>query len=123
MLPPLAIVFYERIMPGSQLINRLQDLHYRVLTVYHAAELPETVQREMPLLLIADLQAKSGIAEAIKRIRQTPASSHVPVIAFAPDNSPQLLKAGQTAGASLTVGDAAITSHLAQLLDQALLVE
>jgi CheY-like chemotaxis protein len=123
MLQPLAIVFYERLMPGSQLINRLQDLNYRVLALYHAAVLPETLQREMPLFLIADLQAKGDICGAIKAIKQNPATRHVPVIAYAPDHAAQQLEAGQIAGANLAVGDSAITSHLPQLLDQALQVE
>ena len=46
MLQPLAIVFYERLMPGSQLVNRLQDLNYRVLALNNAARLVATVQRE-----------------------------------------------------------------------------
>ena len=123
MSQPLAIIFYERIMPGSQLINRLQDKNYRVLALYHAAALPETLQREMPLFLIADLNAKGDICGAIKAIKQNPATSHIPVIAFAPDNAPQQIEAGKTAGANLAVGDSAIANHLPQLLDQALQVE
>ena len=33
MTRPLALVFYEKFMPGSQLVNRLQDLNYRVRVV------------------------------------------------------------------------------------------
>ncbi len=33
MTQPLALVFYEKLMPGSQLVNRLQDLNYRVQAV------------------------------------------------------------------------------------------
>ena len=68
-MQPLAIVFYERLMPGSQLVNRLQDLNYRVLALDNAARLTATVQREMPLLLLADLAAKGEILEAIKKIK------------------------------------------------------
>ena len=32
MTQPLALVWYEKLMPGSKLVNRLQDLGYRVLT-------------------------------------------------------------------------------------------
>ena len=37
MTKPLALVFYERLMPGSQLVNGLQDLGYRVLAITEAA--------------------------------------------------------------------------------------
>jgi len=50
-MQPLALVFYERLMPGSQLVNRLQDLNYRVLSLSDATRLMATVQRESPLLL------------------------------------------------------------------------
>jgi len=123
MLHPLAIVFYERLMPGSQLLNRLQDLGYRVLAADNAARLAATVQQEMPLVLIVDLSAKGDICAAIDAIKRTPETTHVPVIAFAPDNASQLIAAGQKAGANLAVGESAITSYLPQLLDQALQVE
>ena len=34
---PLALVLYEKLLPGTQLVNRLQDLNYRVQTVNDAA--------------------------------------------------------------------------------------
>jgi CheY-like chemotaxis protein len=123
MTEPLAIVFYERLMPGSQLVNRLQDLNYRVLTLNNAARLAATVQRESPLLLLADLDARADICAAIEKIKSDPACAHLPVIAFAPDDKPELLAAAEKAGASFTVGDTALAGHLQQLLDRALHVE
>ena len=123
MLEPLAIIFYERVMPGSQLSNRLLDLKYRVLTIDDAARLPATVQREMPLLLLADLAAKGDILDAIKKIRADASTSHLPIIAFAPDHSPELLAAAQESGASLAVTESALTGHLPQMLEQALRVD
>jgi len=123
MLQPLAIVFYERLMPGSQLVNRLQDLNYRVLAINNAAMLAASAKRETPLLLLADLDARADIFDAIEKIKAEPASAHLPVIAFAPDNRPELLAAAQQAGANFTVGETALASHLTQLLDRALHVE
>ena len=37
MTQPLALVLYEKLLPGSQLVNRLQDLNYRVQTIADAA--------------------------------------------------------------------------------------
>jgi CheY-like chemotaxis protein len=123
MSQPLAIFFYERLMPGSQLVNRLQDLKYRVLALDNAARLAATVQREMPLLLVADLDAKGDVMGAIKKIKADGSTSHVPIIGFAPDDAPELLAAGQQAGASLAVTESALTSHLPQMLEQALHVD
>ena len=123
MLQPLAIVFYERLMPGSQLVNRLQDLNYRVLALNNAARLAATVQRESPLLLFVDLATPGDICGTIATLKSTPATAHVPVIGFAPDNSPEMLTAAQTAGAKLAVNETAVISHLTQLIDQALHVD
>jgi len=75
MLQPLAIVFYERLMPGSQLVNRLQDLNYRVLALNNPALLAATVRREMPLLLVADLAARGDVCGAVEKSRPTPHES------------------------------------------------
>ncbi len=107
-------------MPGSQLVNRLQDLHYRVLTVSNPALLAATTKRETPLLVFVDLEARGDLVGAIAKIRAEAATSHVPIIAFAADNNPGLLATAQTAGANLTVSDSALTSHLETLLEQAL---
>lgn len=123
MLEPLAIVFYERLMPGSQLVNRLQDLNYRVLVLNHADRLAATVQRESPLLLFVDLATPGDVCGTIAKLKSTPATAHLPVIGFAPDNAPGLLAEAQAAGANLTVSETAVISHLSQLIDQALHVE
>ena len=120
MLQPLALVFYERLMPGSQLVNRLQDLNYRVLAINNPALLAATVKRETPLLLFVDLAARGDITGAIEKIRSDAATSHLPVIAFAPDSQTGLLAAARQAGANLTVGESALAGHLETLLEQAL---
>jgi CheY-like chemotaxis protein len=123
MTQPFALVFYERLMPGSQLVNRLQDLNYRVLAINNAALLAATAKREMPMLLLADLETRSDIRTAIEKIKADPATAHVPVIAFAPDENTEALAAAKVAGANFAIGESALTSHLPQLLDQALQVE
>jgi hypothetical protein len=119
----LAIVFYERLMPGSQLVNRLQDLNYRVLTVNNVALLAATAKRESPILLLIDLDSGTDICGVIEKIKADAASNHLPIIAFAPDNRPELLTDAEKAGADFTVGETAIASHLPQLVDRALHVE
>lgn len=122
-MQPLAIVFFDRIMPGSQLVNRLQDLGYRVLSLNNPAQLAATVQREMPLLAIVDMETRGDITNAIERIKGNETTRHVPVIAFAPDQKTDLMALAQKAGATLTVGETALASHLPSLLEQALHIE
>jgi hypothetical protein len=120
---PLAVVFYERLMPGSQLVNRLQDLNYRVQTVNNVALLAATVKREQPLLLIADLSARGEVCGTMEKIKADPATSHLSMIAFAPDNDSELLSAAQKAGIKITVSETTVTNHLPYLLDQAMQVD
>ena len=122
-MQPLALVFYQRLMPGSQLANRLQDLNYRVLPLNDVARLAASVQRESPLLLFVDLAASGDVCGAIASLRSTPATAHVSVIGFAPENALQLLEEAKKAGANVTASDAVVTNHLEQLIDQALNVD
>jgi CheY-like chemotaxis protein len=122
-MQPLAMVFYERLMPGSQLVNRLQDLNYRVFSLHDTARLAATVQRESPLLLFIDLATPGDVCGMIATIRSAPATAHIPVIGFAPENEPNLLTAAQNAGANMAVTETAVIAHLSQLIDQVLRVD
>ena len=120
---PLAIVFHERLMPGSQLVNRLQDMNYRVLAADSAESLAATVKLETPLLLFVDLKAPGDILGIIGTIKADETTAHVPIIAFAPDAETELTEAAKTSGANLSVADSAVANHLPHLIDQALVVE
>ncbi len=123
MTQPLALVVYEKILPGTQLVNRLQDLHYRVQVVTDTDTLTACAQQEMPMLVLADLtSARQNVCAAIRQLRQTQGTNHIPVIAFGPENSADL-DAALDAGAVLATSEAAILSHLPELLEQALRVE
>ena len=120
MTQPLALVFYERLLPGSQLVNRLQDRGYRVQAVPVAPLLLIEAEKQKPLLVFADLEStKNEICVAIADLKKNPATAHLPVIGFASEARKDLLAAALAAGA-LTVGDTALLGHLPQLLDQAL---
>jgi CheY-like chemotaxis protein len=120
---PLALVFYERLMPGSQLVNRLQDLNYRVLVLNSVALLVATAKREKPLLLLADLSTSGDICGAIAKIKSEADTSHLPVIAFAPENEPGLIEAAQQAGANFAVTETGLASHLPHMIDRAVQVD
>ena len=124
MAQPLALLLYERLLPGSQLVNRLQDLGYRVQPLSSPSNLPETAERDKPLLVLADVEAhQTEVCDAISKLKQNSVTSHVPVIAFAGDKNDAALTAARAAGATLTVTDMAILNYLGQFLDQALQVD
>lgn len=121
MTQPLALVLYEKLLPGSQLVNRLQDLGYRVLVAPGPEALVPCAEQEKPMLVLTDLVAtKASVPEAIAKLRQHPATSHLPVIAFADEREAALRAAAEKAGAVLVVNDAAILTHLEQFLERAL---
>lgn len=123
MTQPLALVLYERLLPGTQLVNRLQDLGYRVQAGHNPELLGTLAEQEKPLLVFADLEStRNNIPDIIARLKQTPATKHLPVIAFAREECTELQEAARAAGALVT-GDAAILVHLPQLLEQALQVD
>lgn len=124
MMQPLALVVYEKLLPGSQLVNRLQDLNYRVQAIPDADKLVEVAERSTPMLVLADLETtRNNVTSAISRLRQNSATKHLPIIAFTQAEDPAVLQAAQAAGATLVVTDTAILNHLPQLLEQALRVE
>jgi len=122
-MKPLALVFYEQLMPGSKLVNRLQDLGYRIISLNNPAQLAATTEREMPLLAFVDMDARGDICGAMERIKANAATQHIPIIAFAPDQRAELMAAAQKAGASLAVGETTLAGHLPTLLEQALHLE
>ncbi len=120
---PLALVCYERLMPGSQLVNRLQDLNYRVLVLNNVALLAATAKREKPLLLLADLTTPGDVFEAIAKVKADSETSHLPIIAFAPESETAMIEAAQKAGANFAVTETGLASHLPHMIDRALQVD
>jgi len=124
MTQPLALVLYEKLLPGTQLVNRLQDLNYRVQTLAEPALLVETARQSRPMLVLADLEpAPDKVCGAISGLKQNAATQHLPVIAICGENAADSQAAARAAGATLVVSDGAIVGHLEQFLEQALHVE
>jgi CheY-like chemotaxis protein len=124
MTQPLALVLYAKLLPGSQLVNRLQDLNYRVQSLTDPTLLVECCEQAKPMLLLADLRAgHNNVCAAITRLKQNPTTRHVPVIAFGDQDSPDLQKSALDAGVTLIVSESALLNHLPQCLDQALSLE
>ena len=123
MTEPLALVLYERLLPGSQVVNRLQDLNYRVQVVSDADMLVECAEQTRPMLVVADLEStRHNVCSAIARLRQNAGTKHLPVIAFGSE-AEEVQNAAKAAGVTLLVGEQAVLNHLAECLEQALQVE
>lgn len=121
---PLALVLYEKLMPGSQLVNRLTDLRYRVQTLNEPSTLVEWAEQAKPMLVIADLESsRNDTCPAISRLKQNPATSHIPVIGIIKQEDSHQNTSAQAAGVNLIVTEAAILNHLEPLLDQALTID
>ena len=121
---PLALVFYEDLIPGSQLVNRLQDSKYRVQVVPKLDELFDCAAHAGPMLIFADLTPRGGdVCAVVSKLRNQKATAHIPVIGFADDGDEALQAAGRTAGATLVVADSVILTHLSQFIEQALQIE
>jgi len=124
MIQPLALVLYEKLLPGTQLVNRLQDLNYRVQVVSDPNILVQTAQESGPMLVFADLESsRNNVCTAIGLLKKNPSTSHLPVIAFGSDEASNLQAEAKAAGATLIVSETALLTHLAQFLEQALQIE
>ena len=119
MTQPLALLLYEKLLPGSQLVNRLQDMGWRVQTLHDSAALVRAAEEFKPLLVIADLAPSSpAVCDSIAKLRGHASTKHLPVIAFGADEAQH--QAAANAGATLAASDTAILQHLNQFIDQAL---
>ncbi len=123
MTQPLALVLYERLLPGTQLVNRLQDLNYRVQTLGDPELLVECAEQAKPMLVLADLDyGQRDVCGAIARLKQNPGTQHLPVVVFGAESRDKRASA-QAAGVTLIVSDSALLNHLREFLEQALQVE
>ena len=121
---PLALVYYEDLIPGSQLVNRLQDSKYRVQVVPKLNELFDCASNAGPMLIFTDLAPRSGdVCAVVRKLRNEKSTAHIPVIGFADDDDETLQVAGRAAGATLVVADSVILTHLGQFIEQALQIE
>ena len=121
MTKPLAMLLFEKLLPGSQLIHRLEDLGYRVQSVGEPAQVVPQAEASKPLLIIADVEPRyQAVCNVIGDLRLNKDTAHIPVIAIAAERNVQATQAARQAGAKLVVADNAILQHLAQFLEQAL---
>lgn len=124
MTDPLALVVYERLLPGTQLVNRLQDLKFRAQTISDPGLLLGCAEQARPLVVLIDLDStRTDLFVTITQLKGHPATKHLPVIAFAAEITPAIQKKAEEAGVTLLASESAILNQLPQLLEQALQVE
>ena len=121
MKQPLALLVYETLYPGGHLVTRLEDRGYRVQSLADPAHLVDQAKDEKPLIIIADLEPRhQAVCEGLIRLKNHPATTHIPVIAVVDGEHEDAHRAARAAGASLVVSGKAILAHLDQFLQQAL---
>jgi PleD family two-component response regulator len=124
MSEPRVLLFYERLLPGSQLVNRLQDLGYQVTTVTALKDVITTAKKETPLFMILDVKSTRGsIPETIRGIRGAAELKHIPILCFATKRDDKLPDEAVAAGANLVAFDDALLQQMPQLLDHLLQIE
>lgn len=121
---PLAIVFYEKLLPGSRLPFRLADLGWRVSEVKLANQLIPEVRAQMPLVVLMELALRTGdTCPVISEIRRDPVVRHIPVLGYCDPKNKKLCDAAIAAGASLVAAEAGLLEQLPHLLNHVLAVE
>lgn len=121
MTKPLALVLYQNIFPCAQLVNRLDDMGYRVETLTEAGELVPETRAKKPIIVVADLYAEDGdVCGAIQALKANKDIAHVPILAINPNNNEALRREALSCGANLVVADEVVLHHLPEFLNQAL---
>ena len=124
MIKPVAILLHEKLIPGTQVITRLEELDYRVVIGHEPNALLELVRESMPMIIITDLSSRRAeILDAISSVKGDPAVSHVPVLAYEVREDEHQFAEAREAGVDVLATEATIVPHLAQFIEQALQIE
>lgn len=121
MTKPLALLAYERMLPGSQLLVKLGDMGYRTEHLNDLGRMIRAAEELKPLVIVIDLEWRTRDPFlSINSLSQNRQTAHVPIIAFADMDSEERLEKALNMGASLVTGSDGVLPQLPRLLDQAL---
>ena len=121
MTSPLAILCYEKLLPGSQMVTRLEDLSYRVEVLNDSSELLAVAERSRPLVVLVDMASqKNDVARDISALKNGADTGHIPVLAFTSQEDEEGQRGARSVGADLVASEAAILDQLPSLLDHVL---
>ncbi len=124
MTKPLAIVFYEKLLPGSRIGHQLADLGWRVIEVKLASELVAQVRTQRPLMVVAELALRTGdLLPVIAELKRTPETSHVPILGYGDPKNQKLVDAALLAGVRLVAAEAGLFDQLPHLVEHVLAVD
>ena len=121
MIEPLALVYFQKPLPGNQLVARLRNLNYRVQVLDRADELESLAKSGVMLILADHDDASPELVKALVNVKQSQATSHIPIIVFSSANAgpgPQ-----ENTGNFLAVESSVLLQHLESFLEQALRIE
>lgn len=118
MTKPLALCCSENLLLANQLVNRLQDLGYRVQVTNDPQTLVAISVQEKPFVVIADLGYRTtDVCRVITELRGNEATKHIPVLAVGPTTDASLQATAREAGASLVVVESGLLQQLPDLLN------
>lgn len=124
MTKPLALLAYERMIPGSQLLVKFSDLGYRTEHLSDLGKMIRLAEETSPLVIVIDLEWRTRDPFlSINSLSLNQQTAHVPIIAFADMDSEERLEKALNMGASLVTGTDAVLQQLPQLLEQALQID
>lgn len=123
-LHPLVIILFDNLLPGQQIVYRLEDLGYRVQCLAAPDQLQEHAEREKPLLILVELLKNAdSTLNAIKSLKSSKLTAHIPILAFTNESNTNLAEKSIDFGVDITANNSAILDQLTLLLDQLLHVE
>ena len=118
---PLALLLCSRGLIASQLRERLEALRYRITVLGEPAQLRAQAEAQKAMIVFADLEGREeAVAAAVKQLRADDFTAHIPVIGFSRELDDAAQSALAALGFTVVVNEAAILSHLPQLLGRAL---
>jgi CheY-like chemotaxis protein len=121
MTQPMALIWFGKLLLGSRLTHKLEELGYRVQSLTALESLAEEAERDKPLVVLMGMDSQpERVADAISSLKNKPVTSHLPVIAIVSAHSNASQQTALAAGAKLAVPDTVVLDYLDQFLQQAL---
>jgi CheY-like chemotaxis protein len=124
MMKPLAFVCCENMVLGTQLVDRLQQLGYRVEVLADPGQLSSQTRAAKPFVIVSDLVYRGmDLVPVFKSLRHGKETEHIPIIGMTTSPNQQLHADAVAAGASVVAMESGILAQLPQLLEMALAVD
>ncbi len=124
MTQPLALLWLGKMLLGSRLTEKLEEMGYRVKVMASPESLLTDAEHDKPLVVFLGVDSQPDrVTKAITRLGQNPDTAHLPVIAIISAHNQALQQTVLDAGARLAVPATVILDYLDHFLQQALDVQ